>query len=79
MTVSDICNVLGRAKLATALGVRLSAVSNAVVDGRFPAKWYRVVHEMCGEARIDCPVGLFNFVDPPSADPEPTTPDEDAA
>lgn len=79
-TVADICKNIGRGKLAELLGVGSTAISNAVVEGRFPAKWYRVVHTLCEESGLDCPVSLFNFVDPPVAEPaDPTPSAEDAA
>lgn len=81
-TVADICKSIGRGKLAELLGVGSTAISNAVVEGRFPAKWYRVVHKLCVERGLDCPVALFNFVDPrveADAETTPTPPAEDAA
>lgn len=60
-TVSDICDQIGRGRIADSLGVGTTAVSNAVVAGAFPAKWYLVVHQLCLEAGIECPQALFNF------------------
>jgi hypothetical protein len=60
-TVREICDTLGRAQLAAALGVKRSAVSNAASEGRFPAKWYLVVSAECRRHEIECPTGLFNF------------------
>lgn len=77
-TVSYICDTLGRKHLAEALGVKPTAVSNAVVQGKFPAKWYAVIKSLASEATISCPDDLFNFiaVDPPVASQPPN---EDAA
>ena len=62
LSVADICDVLGRRNVALAVGVRATSVSNAVVEGRFPAKWYLVIAEMCRTADIPCPNELFSFV-----------------
>lgn len=62
ITASDICDVLGRRAIADKIGVGMSAVSNASVDGRFPAKWFRAIQSMCSDAGIECPDRLFNFI-----------------
>ena len=54
--------------MARRLDVRRQAISNASVDGKFPAKWYRVVKAMCEEAGIDCPDDIFSFIDPADQD-----------
>lgn len=56
-----ICDTLGRANIADALGVGLTAVSNAAVSGKFPASWFPAVREMCDAAGVDCPEELFRF------------------
>jgi hypothetical protein len=60
-TVSSICDALGRREIAAAVGVKPAAVSNAVFQERFPAKWFIVVSEMCASAGIDCPSEIFAF------------------
>ena len=60
-SVSKIVDGLGRKNLADALGVGETAVFNAVRDGVFPAKWYKVVDKMCGDVDIACPDSLFRF------------------
>jgi hypothetical protein len=46
-TVSDIADTLGRGAIAQAVGVRATAVSNAVArDKRFPPSWFLVVSRM---------------------------------
>lgn len=65
--VSDIVSTLGRDCLSSALGVGKTAISNAVVDNRFPAKWYAVIQDMCNAQAIDCPRDLFAFVQPERA------------
>lgn len=61
-TVAEICAIVGRGKIARAAEVGLSSVSNAVVDNRFPARWFFAVRKLCAEAGIECPEHLFNFV-----------------
>jgi hypothetical protein len=61
ITASHICSKIGRAELAKALGVGLSAVSNAATAGIFPASWYAVVRECCASHGIDCPTSIFSF------------------
>jgi hypothetical protein len=68
-TVEQVCDAVGRAELARLLGVRKQAVSNAVADGRFPAKWFSVVRDLCASRGIDCPESLFSFAQPVAATP----------
>jgi hypothetical protein len=79
-SVSDICDVIGRGRLATALGVRKTAISNAVVQGRFPAKWFKVISDLSVDHGIECPEALFTFVEkqPPVADGATSFPKEAA-
>lgn len=81
ITARKICDVLGRRQIAERVQRGISAVSNAAVEGRFPAVWFVVVREMCAEARIECPERLFGFLPPePVQTPATTpTPAEDAA
>lgn len=62
VTVGEICEVIGRKVLAQRVGVRPTAVSNAVVDGQFPARWYFVVEALCREHDIECPKECFTFI-----------------
>lgn len=59
--VSSICDKVGRPVVARRLGVGLTAVSNAVVAGVFPASWYAGVKSLCDERGIDCPMSAFNW------------------
>ena len=61
LTVSDICDKLGRKAIAERLNVGATAVSNASVEQKFPAAWYAVIREMCGSSGIDCPLDAFNW------------------
>lgn len=60
-TVSDICSRLGRKNIEARLGVTKSAIANAASQGRFPARWYLVISEMCREEGVECPEDIFNF------------------
>ena len=62
ITVENICEALGRRTIADAIGVRLTSVSNAIVDGRFPARWFHLVDHLCAERGLPCPRRLFTFV-----------------
>lgn len=68
-TVKKINRALGPKEMSKRLGVRVTAISNAGVDNRFPGRWYRVVRDMCVEQKLDIEVSspafldLFNFVD----------------
>ncbi len=61
MTVSDICDAIGRKELMIRLDVSKSAVSNSVADGVFPSSWYGVIKTMCADRGLECPQSLFNF------------------
>lgn len=61
-TVADICDHLGRKEIAMKVGRRVTAVSNAVVEGVFPASWFTVIEAMCAAKGISCPRRLFNFL-----------------
>ncbi|MFD1481630.1 hypothetical protein [Paracoccus nototheniae] len=60
-TVSAICEVVGRQAIASAVGVGLTAVSNAASENRFPARWFYAVRALCAESGIQCPERLFSF------------------
>lgn len=62
VTVSEICDALGRREIAIRIGRGVTAVSNAASQGKFPAAWYVVLTEMCAEQGIDCPLTLFRFL-----------------
>lgn len=71
-TASSICDKVGRANIAAAVRVGATAVSNAAVDNRFPARWFFAVKELCDQAGIDCPEHLFSFI-PVTKTPEEAT------
>jgi hypothetical protein len=61
ITALEFADTIGRRKLASANGVGLTAVSNAVVRGHFPSSWYLVCKDLAKEAGIDCPPALFKM------------------
>ena len=61
ITTLSICEVLGRQKMALRLGVTKTAISNAAVEGAFPARWFVVLSTMCREVEHPCPLELFSF------------------
>lgn len=67
-TIPDICDAIGRKTLGQRLGVGRAAIANAVAEGKFPARWFKVVTDLCAEKGIDCPDELFNFAIPKSED-----------
>lgn len=64
MTVEKICDEVGRKKLANALNVTKSAITNAISAGKFSPRWYRVVSALCADKGIQCPDALFGFIQP---------------
>ena len=61
ITTSEILETLGQKRVGRALGVVPPSISNAKRVNRFPACWFLVLREMCGEAGLDCPEALFHF------------------
>ncbi|WP_370281542.1 hypothetical protein [Pseudooceanicola sp.] len=64
--VAEICDTVGRKVVAHRMNVGAAAVSNAVSDGIFPARWYREMNNLCREHGLLCSDELFNFVVAPS-------------
>lgn len=60
-TTETLANALGRKVIANAVGVGLTAVSNGVVRGRFPASWYQGIKQECDRQGVQCPMDLFDF------------------
>lgn len=61
MTSSEFADALGRAEIAKATGVGLTAVSNAVVRGWFPPRWFAAVKTLADAQGVECPVELFRM------------------
>ncbi len=67
-SISEICDTIGRKRLAQALGVGRTQVSNAAVADVFPARWYAVVKALCDAEGIECPLTLFSFIAAPEGE-----------
>lgn len=76
--VQDICDAIGRARLARALGRTKGAITNGISDGSFPSRWYLVVKKLCDAKGVDCPDSLFSFVEcgKQNITPKQTTPED---
>ena len=59
--VKDICEEIGRQRLASLLDVKRSAVTNAINHEVFPSSWYKQVKKACDEKGISCPMSLFSW------------------
>ena len=70
MSVETICDSIGRARIAAVVGVKRTAVSNAVRDNSFPAAWYAVIKQLCADVGLDCSDELFSFRAPQAVEPE---------
>lgn len=58
---ADLADRVGRREIADAVGVGLTAVSNAVVRGSFPSSWFFAVKSICDSKDIECPPALFSM------------------
>ena len=56
---SQFARALGRKDMAQALGVGVTAISNAVVAGSFPAAWFDALEALAKEKGKECPRDLF--------------------
>lgn len=64
VTARELCEIVGRRRLQQMLGVGRTAISNACVEGRLPAKWFQAVKGECEARGVPCPEDLFAFVQP---------------
>lgn len=60
-TVGDVIELVGADVIQQRCDVSPYSIRAAIRDGRFPASWYRVLHELCHERGQQCPMCLFNF------------------
>lgn len=67
MDTYEIANVIGRKAIAEAVGVQATAVSNAIVRGKFPPAWFIAVQGLAQAAGIDCPPCIFGMIVPQSS------------
>ncbi len=58
---ADISAALSVKKIAQLVGVKQTAVYNAVSVGRFPASWFDVIEAECARRGIPCDRNLFAF------------------
>lgn len=56
-----IADEIGRKRIADAVGVGVTAVSNAVVRNRFPASWFVAIEKLATEKGMNCPPELFGM------------------
>lgn len=57
----QFADAVGRKKIAEALGVGATAVSNAVVRKRFPSSWFLACQRLANDAGVTCPPELFGM------------------
>lgn len=61
ITALQFADAVGRKKMADALKVGATAVSNAVVSNSFPSSWFLVCQSLALEAGVSCPPCLFKM------------------
>ena len=61
-----ITDALGRDAIASAVGVKSTAVITQASSGTFPAAWFDAVEKMAGEAGVECPRSVFRFKQTPT-------------
>lgn len=59
ITTLTFADAVGRKKIADAVGVGLTAVSNGVVRNAFPASWFYACQKLAQSAGVECPPALF--------------------
>lgn len=64
MDTKTFASTVTRSAMAARLGVGLTAISNGVVAGKFPASWFAVLKQLADEVGCECPLCLFAFVTP---------------
>lgn len=58
---STFAKSVGRADLSRAVGVGMTAISNAVVRGWFPPSWFVAAKALADERGVECPPELFGM------------------
>ena len=72
MKASTLADAIGRKKIAEALQVGTTAVSNAVVRKTFPPSWYYTLNQLAAQEGLDCPPELFGMkpsIESPTSEP----------
>jgi hypothetical protein len=67
ITPLEFADKIGRATIARAMNVGLTAVSNAVVRGQFPASWFVTCQVLAANLDLQCPPDLFGQKGDPSS------------
>lgn len=63
--IDQFAAAIGRKKIAEAVGVLPTAVSNAVVRRRkFPGYWYDTLHQLAEKEGVPCPREMFSWKRP---------------
>ena len=57
----ELADAIGRKDLSAALGVGMTAISNAVVRGWFPSSWFVAADRLAHERGFACPPELFGM------------------
>ena len=65
VSVSDICEAVGRPRLMAEMGVKKARLSQACADNQFSARHYFTIKRLCDEVEQECPASLFSFVESP--------------
>lgn len=60
-TAIQLADAIGRKKIADAVGVLPTAVSNHVVRGVFPSSWFLAIQPLAIAAGQECPPALFKM------------------
>lgn len=60
-TARELADAIGRQKIADTMGVGLTAVSNAVVRGQFPASWFTACQELARPLAVEVSPDLFGM------------------
>jgi len=60
-TIKQTVDSIGRHVLAHELGCGLTAISNAITRGGFPASWHPVVKSLAEKKGIEVSDDLFNW------------------
>lgn len=63
LTAKQISSVLGGVEIAKRLGVTPQAVSNHVVRGVFPARYYKAMKALADEQGVALSMSLFDFAE----------------
>jgi hypothetical protein len=60
-TAREIVDAIGRGEIASGLGVSPSSISDAVIAGVFPARWYLGLRDLGSRKGVVVPEALFHW------------------